>query len=327
MKRELTIQDRVKRAYQRAFGGGHMVADAAAALARMQAECDGLEPVAWEEPLFEPLGGGQCRMNLRPLLESGISLRTANAMFVYSANHTEPDGQWFEAELDALAADAADAAWIARYREAGCPATSHSEGYRNRYKPAYRVVTQRVASIFPLLLKMDAMGEGIVTIDGPCASGKSTLAAMAGEIMGAGVLHLDDYFLRPEQRTKERLAEPGGNVDRERFAREVLAPLQKGGDFTYHPFDCSQQRIGPGVAFARTPLVIVEGVYSLHPDLRDAYQLKVFVTVDRETELDRLLRRNGPEMLKRFETEWIPLEQAYFDAFDPASKCDLVLRM
>ena len=33
---------------------------------------------------------------------------------------------------------------------------------------------------------------------------------------------MDDFFLRPEQRRPERFAEPGGNVDRERFAAEVL---------------------------------------------------------------------------------------------------------
>ena len=36
---------------------------------------------------------------------------------------------------------------------------------------------------------------------------------------------MDDFFLRPEQRTEERLKEVGGNVDRERFLEEVARPL------------------------------------------------------------------------------------------------------
>ena len=32
---------------------------------------------------------------------------------------------------------------------------------------------------------------------------------------------MDDYFLQPYQRTEERLAEPGGNVDYERFKEEI----------------------------------------------------------------------------------------------------------
>ena len=56
-----------------------------------------------------------------------------------------------------------------------------------------------------------------VAIDGPCASGKTVFAASLHERFGGNVLHMDDFFLRPEQRTPERFAEPGGNVDRERY--------------------------------------------------------------------------------------------------------------
>ena len=48
-----------------------------------------------------------------------------------------------------------------------------------------------------------------VAIDGPCASGKTVFAASLHERFGGNVLHMDDFFLRPEQRTPERFAEPG----------------------------------------------------------------------------------------------------------------------
>ena len=57
----------------------------------------------------------------------------------------------------------------------------------------------------------------LIAIDGPAASGKTTLAARLEKRYGADVLHMDDYFLQPHQRTPDRYAEPGGNVDRERF--------------------------------------------------------------------------------------------------------------
>ena len=79
----------------------------------------------------------------------------------------------------------------------------------------------------------------IVSIDGRCASGKSTLAKELAEELNADVIHMDDFYLRKEQRTPERYAEPGGNVDAERFLSEVLIPLKKGKAFTYHPFDCT----------------------------------------------------------------------------------------
>ena len=57
----------------------------------------------------------------------------------------------------------------------------------------------------------------IVAIDGKCTSGKTTLASQLAEIYDCNVFHMDDFFLRPEQRTPERFAEVGGNVDYERF--------------------------------------------------------------------------------------------------------------
>ena len=79
----------------------------------------------------------------------------------------------------------------------------------------------------------------IVAVDGKCTSGKTTLAARLAEIYDCNVFHMDDFFLRPEQRTPERFAEVGGNVDYERFQEEVLLPLKSGKAFSYRPFDCS----------------------------------------------------------------------------------------
>ena len=36
-----------------------------------------------------------------------------------------------------------------------------------------------------------------IAIDGPCASGKTTLARNLNERFGGNVLHMDDFFLRP----------------------------------------------------------------------------------------------------------------------------------
>ena len=57
----------------------------------------------------------------------------------------------------------------------------------------------------------------IVAIDGKCTSGKTTLASKLTEIYDCNVFHMDDFFLRPEQRTPERFVEVGGNGDRRKF--------------------------------------------------------------------------------------------------------------
>lgn len=61
----------------------------------------------------------------------------------------------------------------------------------------------------------------IIAIDGRCAAGKLTLALLLSEQPDATIFHMDDFYLQGRQSTYERLNEVGGNVDYERFAKEV----------------------------------------------------------------------------------------------------------
>ena len=161
----------------------------------------------------------------------------------------------------------------------------------------------------------------LVAIDGPCASGKTTLAESLSQHLACPVIHMDHFFLRPEQRTPERLAEPGGNFDRERFTAEVLTPLREGKPFAYRPFVCSTMSLGEPIEVQRSPVILIEGSYSCHPELRQAYDLRLYTSVSPEEQEKRLLAREGEAKLAVFKAKWIPLEEAYFKAFDVAAHC------
>lgn len=164
----------------------------------------------------------------------------------------------------------------------------------------------------------------IVAIDGSCASGKSTLARRLAEEYDCNLFRVDDFFLRPEQRTEARLMQTGGNVDYERFQEEVLLPLKKGEPFVYRPFDCSTGRLGQPIRVVPKRINIVEGSYSHHPYFGEPYDLKVFLLVSPEIRAQRILRR--PSFLqKRFFEEWIPMEQKYFSQFHIAENSDLAV--
>ena len=164
----------------------------------------------------------------------------------------------------------------------------------------------------------------IVALDGFCTSGKTTLAAKLSEIYDCCVIHVDDFFLRPEQRTPERLAESGGNVDYERFHQEVLIPLQEDRPFSYRPYDCSAQALSRPVTAERKKLTIIEGTYSHHPYFGNYADLKVFLTVSPEDQHQRILRR--PAFLhQRFFEQWIPMENRYFQHFSIPEKADMVI--
>ena len=165
----------------------------------------------------------------------------------------------------------------------------------------------------------------IVAIDGRCASGKSTVATALSVKLGATLIHMDDFFLRPEQRTAERLAIPGENIDHERFLSEVLLPLEEGKQpFAYRPFSCSRQALGEAVEATITPVVIIEGSYALHPRLSSFYDLRIFFTVDPQEQLNRLQKRN-PHLLTAFRERWIPLEEAYFSACKVSERAQIVV--
>jgi uridine kinase len=162
----------------------------------------------------------------------------------------------------------------------------------------------------------------IVAIDGNSAAGKSSLAARLKEQTACNVIHMDDFFLRPHQRTPERLNEPGGNIDYERFCEEVAGPLKAGEPFTYRPYNCQTGEFSAPVAVARNPLTVVEGVYSLHPRFAGIYGLTVFLRVS-EAEQRRRLQERSPDLYDRFINEWIPMENVYFETFRIAELCDV----
>ena len=178
--------------------------------------------------------------------------------------------------------------------------------------------------IFSEIDKLLKNGSAVIAIEGGSASGKTTLSQILLKIYDCTVFHMDDFFLRPEQRTPERFAEVGGNVDRERFLKEVLIPLSKNEPIYYSKFDCSTFTLMPPVKVIPKKLTIIEGAYSMHPDLADYYDFSVFLDISPELQKQRILKRNSPEFAERFFKEWIPMEQIYFSKMKVKERCTLL---
>ena len=181
-------------------------------------------------------------------------------------------------------------------------------------------------AICAAVAEMTARGEKVaLAIDGPAASGKTTLAAALSARFCAPIVHMDDFFLRPEQRTPERCAEAGGNVDWERFLAEIAPNIKNHGAFSYRRFDCEKMALGESVGIPENDVVSVEGSYSCHVNLIYLYDFKVFLKISKSEQRRRILERNGEDGLLAFEEKWIPLEMQYFDAQKTEQKCDFVI--
>ena len=139
--------DAVKLIYQNEFGGGHLIRDEEACLNYLRREYADLEkdPTA---PLYEDIGNGIVRVNLAAIKAEKLEQLGKN--FIDSAAKHKGTMESFLNKLEVLrkltgegvfAFDTnALSSYLTDYKAAGYPAVSHSEQYRQAYKPAYRII-------------------------------------------------------------------------------------------------------------------------------------------------------------------------------------------
>lgn len=327
----MTAQDCAKLIYQTVLGPAH--------LGRM-----GNPPPAFianemkkapkrELPLMESIGNGLCRLHLdsvhnhlRPETIHGLFLATAKQHQGTLEQLKEQLNLW---KVNSTFSDEETNHELQQLEESNYAPVSHSQPFHEAYDPHYRLIIEQFADYLPLLeaidLRISNNQKTLIAIDGRCASGKTTLASLLSQIYDCAVIHIDDFFLPFDRRTTERLSEPGGNLDRERFHREVILPYLSGCDICYGRFDCKSGEISSTVSIPQQPVIIVEGTYSLHPLMESAYDIKVFSTCSPELQAQRILQRNGQKLLQCFQQEWIPMEEQYFSTFRIKESCHFTL--
>lgn len=323
---QMQIQDVAKLLYQSEFGGGHLIADENRSLERIKSEYEALNKHDKTQKLkYENIGDGMYRVYLSCLSEE-LSAEILNRMFVASANHRKGSVEGLEKKLVAClkACEKGELPFSGEemklhfetWREEGYPAKSHTNIYREVYHPAYRVMEAAYVGAIPYIKEIEEKQSKIIGIEGMCGAGKSTLGEVLHTVYPeSNLFHADDYFLQPHQRTAERFAEVGGNLDRERMKEEVIDHLRDEKGITYRRFDCSRQELLEPVHIPYKEMVIVEGSYCQHPYFGEPYDLKIFLQISKEEQKKRIIARNGEKMWKRFEEEWIPKELAYFEKY------------
>ena len=139
--------DAVKLIYQNEFGGGHLIRDEEACLNYLRREYESVEKDP-TMPLYEDIGNGIVRVNL-----AAVKLKDLDQLgkdFIHSAAEHKGMMSRFLSKLSILMDLVSKgvfvfestelAAYLAEYKNQGCPVVSHSEVYRNAYHPAYRVI-------------------------------------------------------------------------------------------------------------------------------------------------------------------------------------------
>lgn len=330
-------QDIVKLCYQAAYGAEHLLADISSAEKYFFSEYE--KTLSSDCVLYESISSSVCRVNLSAWKFSGMPAQWLFRMFVNSA-HIFPDGkELFEEYLEAaneivknqeLCFSFKDwKTYLEHYRQIGMQSVHHSELYRNSEHPAYRIVHNRFIRLLPILEKASLLPgkstTNIIAIDGRAASGKSTIADDLKLILNGSIVHMDDFFLPPELRTEERFSEAGGNIHYERFKLKVLPFLRDTDSFSYLTFDCQKRDYGNHRFVENSKWRIVEGAYSHHPYFGEYADVRVFSDICPEKQMERIQKRDGEWMAERFRTEWIPLEEKYYDYYQIKKRSDVVI--
>ena len=303
-------------------------------MTKKTAECDPMLKLR-----SEMIGQELVRVSLRDLPENDQAVNTLNDLFVCTANQIKGSHAqlrdrlaWLlEASREGIISISAAKinAYINAYQNKGCPAVHHSETYRRSYHPAYRLIKKIHADFFGLFVSINQLlsqkETSLIALDGSSGCGKSYLSEAVKTVYGdkLQIIHMDDFFLQQHQRTNERLAQPGGNIDYERFEQAIIKPYLQGTLSSYQKFDCRTMSLGKQVELPPARIYLVEGVYSQHPVFSTYYDLKVFLKIDTNQQLERIRQRSGEILLAKFIETWIPMENTYFSAFDIEKKADL----
>lgn len=184
----------------------------------------------------------------------------------------------------------------------------------------------------------------IVGISGIDGSGKSTLAqqiesALARLDITAAQVNLDDLLNPKSIRHKSRDQIRGyfeDNFDFASLVNKVLDPARKAARFaTLYPvlnLD-TDQRSTREFAFHGPGVLLVEGVFLFKKELRDKFDLKVWIEIPFEDAMDRVVARtrderygDGEAIRARYETRFFPTQRYHLERDRPAEVADIVLR-
>jgi uridine kinase len=122
------------------------------------------------------------------------------------------------------------------------------------------------------------------------------------------------------------------NYDWQRLRDQVLLPARNAASaLRYQRYEWDNRQIGQWIEISMPEAVIVEGVYTLRPELREFFDLKVFVKASQNTRLDRMRARHQQyteEIRSLHDAQierWVAAENYYATGFEPQEHADIVI--
>ena len=177
-----------------------------------------------------------------------------------------------------------------------------------------------------LVRERNFIGQIVISIDGPCGGGKTTIAKEIEKEMGYNILHMDDFYLPFDKRDKNWMNIIAGHMDYDRLIENVIKPYKEKKKTNYISYDCHCDKYLHEIPIDLDKFLVIEGSYTSHPILDEYVNVKIFVDIDKDEQVKRLTKRN-PAVVDKFLSMWVPFENRYFEELKIKDNSDLVINV
>ena len=159
----------------------------------------------------------------------------------------------------------------------------------------------------------------VIAIDGPAGAGKTTLAheiflALSTK-MSVNVVHMDDLYDGWDNALTDDLTKILCYLSAQHHS-QLPTKLSR--------YNWANSSFDPAEEIAPVDLLILEGVGSGDKSLQDQFAALIWIDIDPEIGVQRVIERDGPGVRIQMQ-KWLGTQQQYFSQHSTREKADFIL--